>query len=297
MTAELVHADLEREARARRRLVKDQRHAAARERARREPVVLQLDRAVEQPLELVARKLLAGEEVTRHPGIVVRAVTWNLFHGQAAPRPEFVRLLGSLEWHIALLQEAPPRWRGALARELHAQSAISLTSRNFGAPIRSWIAERWPNLIKSNEGGSNQLLVRGPFRIDETRELTIARFPERRRMLWARLSGPAPLAVANLHGSVDSVPGASEQVLRAAARAVEWSGDLPLLFGGDLNLRPTRQPEAFEQLARRFDLAPPTAPDAIDHLLSRGLDLAEPPVRAPRLRLSDHAYVTAAVVI
>src|SRR3954471_11896814 len=181
MTAELVHPHLEREPRARRRLVEDQGHAAPRQRARGEPVALQLQRAVEKPLELLARKLLAGEEVTRHPGIVVRAVTWNLFHGQAAPRPEFVRLLDSLDWHIALLQEAPPRWRGALARELHAQSAISLTSRNFGAPIRSWIAERWPRVIKSNEGGSNQLIARAPFRIDETRELPIARFPERRR--------------------------------------------------------------------------------------------------------------------
>jgi endonuclease/exonuclease/phosphatase family metal-dependent hydrolase len=224
-------------------------------------------------------------------------VTWNLFHGQAAPRPELVRLLDSLEWQIALLQEAPPRWRGALAGELHAQSAISLTSRNFGAPIRSWVAERWPRLIKSNEGGSNQLLVREPWQIDETRELTIARLPERRRMLWARLSGPAPLAVANLHGSVDSVRGASDQVLRSAAQAVEWSGGLPLLFGGDLNLRPSRQPEVFEELETRFGLAPPTAPDAIDHLLARGVEVVEPPQRGPALRLSDHAYVTATVGI
>ena len=231
-------------------------------------------------------------------------MTWNLFHGRASPPlskrsllPDFVEALDSLDWHVALLQEAPPRWRDALARELRAQSAIALTSRNFGAPIRAWIADRRPNLIKSNEGGSNQLLVREPFRIEETRELTIARLPERRRMLWARLSGPAPLAVANLHGAVDSVGGASDQLLRAAAQAVEWSGDLPLLFGGDLNLRPARRPEVFEQLARRFELTPPTAPDAIDHLLARALDVVEPPRRGPRLRLSDHAYVTTAVGI
>jgi endonuclease/exonuclease/phosphatase family metal-dependent hydrolase len=231
-------------------------------------------------------------------------VTWNLFHGRASPPlpkrsllPDFVEALDELDWQLALLQEAPPRWRDALARDLHSQSAITLTSRNFGAPIRAWIADRWPNLIKSNEGGSNQLLVREPFRIEETRELTIARLPERRRMLWARLSGPAPLAVANLHGSVDSVRGAREQVLHAAAQAVEWSGELPLLFGGDLNLRPTRQPDAFEELARRFQLAPPTAPDAIDHLLVRGAAIVEPPSRGPELRLSDHAYVTAALGI
>jgi endonuclease/exonuclease/phosphatase family metal-dependent hydrolase len=210
--------------------------------------------------------------------------------------PEFVTVLDSVGWDIALLQEAPPRWRQALQGELGVDSAITLTSRNFGAPIRAWIADRWPNLIKSNEGGSNQLLVRAPWRIEGTREHTIARWPERRRMLWARVAGPdgARLAVANLHGSVDSVAGAPQQVLDAAERAVQWAGDLPLLFGGDLNLRPARQPDVFAELERRFDLKPTTAADAIDHLLARGLDVLETPRSGGRpFRLSDHAYVTA----
>ena len=102
-------------------------------------------------------------------------------------------------------------------------------------------------------------------------------------MLWARLTGPdgAALAVGNLHGSVDTVPGRDEQVLAAAERAVDWAGDLPLIFGGDLNLRPIREPDVFAELEERFGLAPPTAPDAIDHLLVRGLDVLEPPRRAP----------------
>src|SRR4051812_49413124 len=294
-----MHADLERQPRAGRRLVEDQRHAAALQRPRREPIALQLDRAVEQPVELLGRKLLSGEEVTQHPRIVVRAVTWNLFHGRSvppAPRallPEFVSVLGSVEWDVALLQEAPPRWRDALARELQAESAITLTSRNCGAPIRAWIADRWPNLIKSNEGGSNQLLVRPPWRIAETREHTLTKRPERRRMLWARLGGPGQIAGANLHGSVDSVRGAMDQVLRAAELAVEWSGDLPLLFGGDLNLRVARQPELFEELEARFGLAAPTSRNAIDHLLVRRMDVIEAPRAGPMTRLSDHAYVTA----
>jgi endonuclease/exonuclease/phosphatase family metal-dependent hydrolase len=241
-------------------------------------------------------------------------VTWNLFHGLDSPPatrrpllPEFVRMLGAVEWDVALLQEAPPRWRDALARDLGAESAIALTSRNRCARVRAWLADRWPWLIKSNEGGSNQLLVRAPWRIDETRVHTLTTRPERRRMLWARLVGPggAELAVANLHGSVDSVEGAEDQVLAAAALAVEWAGELPLIFGGDLNLRVTRQPQLFDALSRRFGLAPPTARDAIDHLLVRGLDVVEPPRRSPVeerqvemsdgsvVTLSDHAYVTA----
>jgi endonuclease/exonuclease/phosphatase (EEP) superfamily protein YafD len=102
--------------------------------------------------------------------------------------------------------------------------------------------------------------------------------------------------MANLHGSVDTVSGAGEQVLHAAELAVEWAGDLPLLFGGDLNLRPSRQPEVFAELAQRFGLAQPTGDDAIDHLLARGLDVVQAPRRlAPPLQLSDHDYVTAVV--
>jgi endonuclease/exonuclease/phosphatase family metal-dependent hydrolase len=248
----------------------------------------------------------------------VRVVTWNLFHGRdsppTAPKPllrEFVQMLDSIEWEVALLQEAPPRWREALARGLGAESAITLTSRNFGAPVRAWIADRWPNLIKSSEGGSNQLLVRAPWRIAETREHTLTRCPERRRMLWARLAGPdgTEFVVANLHGSVDSVSRAADQVLYAASLAVEWAGDLPLILGGDLNLRVTRQPEVFVELESRFGLAPPTARDAIDHLLVRGLEVLDPPRRAAAearsvvaadgrsITLSDHAYVTAALGI
>jgi endonuclease/exonuclease/phosphatase family metal-dependent hydrolase len=246
----------------------------------------------------------------------VRAVTWNLFHGRDFPptakrplRREFAGFLGSLDWHVALLQEAPPRWRAALARETGAESAITLTSRNFGAPVRSLIADWRPNLIKSNEGGSNQLLVRPPWRIEEVREQTIARRPERRRMLWARLAGPdgAQLAVANLHGSENGVPGDGEQVVAAAERAVEWAAELPLIFGGDLNKRPRERPDVFEQLERRFGLAPPTAPGALDHLLVRGLDLVAAPELAPAearevdagggraITLSDHAYVASIV--
>ena len=225
--------------------------------------------------------------------------------------PEFVRVLDSVDWQVALLQEAPPRWRDALAHELHAESSIVLTSRNCGAPIRGWVADRAPNLIKSNEGGSNQLLVRAPWAIAETRVHTLARKPERRRMLWARLTGPdgASLAVANLHGSVDTVPGAVDQVLAAAALAVEWAGSAPLLFGGDLNLRATRQPGLFDALAERFGLVAPTARNAIDHLLVRGLEVLEGPRRAEAgehtvdlgggrvVQLSDHAYVRAALGI
>jgi hypothetical protein len=69
-------------------------------------------------------------------------------------------------------------------------------------------------------------------------------------------------------------------------------------------MRPDRVPELFEELEQGHELRPPTAPDAIDHLLARGLEVVEPPRKWPpearelpwdglRLRLSDHAPVEA----
>jgi len=266
--------------------------------------------------------------------VTLRLVTWNTFHGRDHPpepqlftwrsrflritekgrryaqvnrslRREFTGVLARLEWDVLFLQEARPRWFEQLERDLGAGGACVLTSRNSFAPLRALAAWLNPDLVASNEGGSNQLLVRSPWRIEETRTHVIALEPERRMMLWARLRAGdgSELAVANLHGSVDSVPGAGDQVLDAARVAVEWAGGLPLVFGGDLNLRPSRQQHVFDTLAERYGLAPPTDRTAIDHLLVRGLDLPAKPHRLPDdarevrtddgllLQLSDHACV------
>src|SRR5919108_5974941 len=133
-----------------------------------------------------------------------RVTETNATHAQVN-RPlnaEFATTLAGYEWDIALLQEAPPRWLGALARSAGARSAASaLTAPNFGAPLRRWLADRNPDLMGSREGGSNQLLVRPPWRIVDARRLTLTRRPERRRLLWVRLAGPggAEVAVANMH--------------------------------------------------------------------------------------------------
>jgi hypothetical protein len=97
----------------------------------------------------------------------------------------------------------------------------------------------------------------------------------------------------------------------AAQTAVRWAGDAPLVLGGDFNLRP-RETDVFERLAREYGLGPPTAPDALDHLLARGVDVIQPPFRWPaerrelavpcgletrRLRLSDHAPVEATYAV
>jgi hypothetical protein len=116
------------------------------------------------------------------------------------------------------------------------------------------------------------------------------------------------VCIANLHAPAGRRAHASKVVVAAAAVAAAFAEGAPLVFGGDLNLRPAQDPEPFEQLRERFGLGEPTAPDAIDHLLARGLRVAEPPRRlgAGRrelraasgrvVRLSDHAPVTATFV-
>jgi endonuclease/exonuclease/phosphatase family metal-dependent hydrolase len=254
--------------------------------------------------------------VTGHQGIVVRALTWNLFHGRDVPveldykrslRAEFAALLSRFDWDIALLQEAPPRWFQELAFKSGANGRMLKTSRNQLGALRGWIADRNPDLIKSAEGGSNQILIRPSWRIVEERRLTLAHLPERRRLQWLRLqhASGAALCVANLHASAHKPARAAQEVERAAHAALEWSGGRPLVFGGDFNVRPAEQPWLFDHLAAR-GFSPPTGPKLIDHLLAHGAHVLEPPrqlaaerreVRAggaARVRLSDHAVVAGA---
>jgi endonuclease/exonuclease/phosphatase family metal-dependent hydrolase len=220
-------------------------------------------------------------------------------------RHEFTTVLARDPWVVLLLQELPPRWIRPLAKRTGARAGASvLTSRNFGALLRGLIADIDPDLIRSGEGGSNGVLVRHPWRIAEVRRLTLTRVPERRRMIWARLQSPdAKLCVANLHATAGDDQRAAHDVALAAQRAVEWSGDLPLVFGGDLNLRPARTPAAFVAL---HGLTGVTGPKRIDHLLARGLERRGPTEAMPAgwrevhdsrsgklLRLSDHDAIAA----
>ena len=263
------------------------------------------------------------------------ALAWNLFHGRDFPpalglrtwrsrllridernethvqvnrdlSQEFATLLSTTAWDVALLQEAPPRFAAPLARACGAESHRVLTSRNSFGAFRALLARQNPDLIASGEGGSNLTLVRVPGKlggIAERHELAIHEGePERRAMAFTRTA--SGVCIANLHATNDQPPLAVEDVLKAARAAERWAGERPLIFGGDLNLRPAEDPEVFARLEDEFGLAAPTAPRAIDHLLVRGLEVRAPPAAWPperrelpldgrALRLSDHAPVEA----
>ncbi len=284
-------------------------------------------------LRVLSWNLFHGRDFPPDPGLrtwrsrLLRTSERNATHIQVNRDllAEFCELLAGAAWDVALLQECPPRWWEPLAAACGAEPHGVLTSRNSLGGLRALVARRNPDLIASGEGGSNLTLVRGSSFVHgvrkaprdglgggivERRELEIhSGRPERRAMAFTRVAADgAQLCVANLHATNDRPAMATEDVLRAAEAASGWADGAPLIFGGDLNLRPGETPDAFSALRERFGLAAPTGPDAIDHLLARGPEAVEPPRAWPperrelrknglALRLSDHAPVEASFAI
>jgi endonuclease/exonuclease/phosphatase family metal-dependent hydrolase len=216
----------------------------------------------------------------------VLVLTWNLFHGRAVPPAgrdlleDFGRALAGWEWDVALLQEVPPWWPPRLAEATGARAArTALTSRNAGLWLRRPLARRWPDLLKSNGGGANAILVRGD-EVLEHRRHRLRRWPERRVVHAVRLGGGA--WVGNLHAQVHSEERAQADVGVACEYVRGWSAGAPFVLGGDLNVRRPRAPGTVN-----------AAGHGVDHVLASGLRVlgaARLPARGP---LSDHAPVIA----
>ena len=212
--------------------------------------------------------------------MALRVLTWNLLHGRSVPGAgrdlfeEFCAALASWEWDVALLQEVPPWWPPALGARLGADQRFVLTSRNGLLPVRRAIAVRWPDLIKSNGGGANAILARADA-VGEHRWRRLCVWPERRWVHAVRLQR-AGLWVANLHGG-----GALRDALRSGESALGWAGDLPVVLGGDFNIRGLAL-EGFESAGGH----------GVDLVFARGLAPAGEPTVLDRGRLSDHAPVS-----
>ena len=227
-----------------------------------------------------------GQQVARQAGQSMRAMrilTWNLYHGRAVPpagrdlQDEFAARLAGWEWDVALLQEVPPWWGPALALACDAEQRTALTSRNALLSLRRAIARRAPDLIRSNGGGANVILVRGAP-ITDHRSVLLRRRPER-RICHAVALGGGPWC-ANLHAQVHSAQRAQADIQRAAAATLAWAGGGPALLGGDFNVRALGAP-GFEWLGGH----------GVDHVLGHRLRAAGPPVIPGRGGLSDHAPV------
>jgi len=221
----------------------------------------------------------AGMRSTSASSAIIR-FNHSTWEGVAAPE-KFAGLLGSWEWEVALLQEVPPWWPERLARKMSAAQSTALTSRNALLPVRRALAERWPELMKSNGGGCNAVLVRG--QIATCRPLRLRTWPERRVAQLVRLRDGT--CVVNYHGS-SRTDLAQAELRRLCDRALAWAGAAPLILGGDLNLRKPQTPAELVHVASRD----------VDHLFARGLQAASTPRLLERtvtrgslgLELSDH---------
>jgi endonuclease/exonuclease/phosphatase family metal-dependent hydrolase len=214
----------------------------------------------------------------------MRVLLWNLYHGRSVPPsgrdllPEFTAALSGWDWDVALLQEVPPWWPPALGAACGASARTALTSRNLGLPVRRRLAERWPDLIKSNGGGANAILVRGRA-VAEHRRATLRWLPERRVVHAVRLEGSA-LWLANLHAQVRPASGALADLDVAARAVLRWAGpEAPVVLGGDCNV-PAPRAHGLTYAAGR----------GVDHVLVRGGPAAAGPARVLRRGggLSDH---------
>ncbi|MEV4421718.1 endonuclease/exonuclease/phosphatase family protein [Patulibacter sp. NPDC049589] len=231
----------------------------------------------------------------------MRVLTWNLFHGRAVPpagRPllhEFAATLAGWEWDVALLQEVPPWWPPLLARACGADARTVLTSRNALLPLRRAIASRRPDLLRSNGGGADSILVRPPLRIAAHARRRLRVWPERRVVHAVLVDG---MWVGNVHaepphpGETPGPAGPPLDVALALGRMEAWAtGSGPVLLGGDLNLRPAAVdatlPTGWSRLASRD----------VDHLLGRGVVAAGPSSRPDRGPLSDHPALAVDVAI
>jgi len=242
----------------------------------------------------------------------VRVLTWNLFHGRSVPDtprsllPEFEAALAAWEWDAALLQEVPPWWPPLLARAAGADHArTALTSRNSFLPLRRAIAQWRPDLIKSNGGGANAILLRRDAGIlVDHRSRALRPRPERRVAHAVALRGGAaaalagdeavPLWIGNLHAAeAEPLARAQADGAKAAAWLATIADGAPAILGGDFNDRAPAHPGLRAVASRSVDhvLVPPPLETA-DR--PRTLERVRTLDGRPR-RLSDHPPLTVAL--
>ena len=210
-------------------------------------------------------------------------LSWNVYHGRAVPPagrdlyPGFAAALRSWAWDVALLQECPPWWPAQLAVDCDARERHALTARNLFLPVRKLIARRWPDVIKSNGGGCNAILVRGDTEPADHRFAVLRARPERRVVHGVRLGDTW---IANLHAQVWSEERAQADAAAAAAHVLAWAGDAPIVLGGDFNTPAPRAPGLTDLGGHK-----------VDRILARGWTAASPVKTLDHGHLSDHAPI------
>jgi endonuclease/exonuclease/phosphatase family metal-dependent hydrolase len=205
-------------------------------------------------------------------------------HGRSVPRSgrdlldDFSAALARWDWDVTLLQEVPPWWPATLARRLGAEYRQVLTSRNALLGLRRELAQRWPDVLKSQGGGANAILARRD-RIVVHHVQRLCRVPER-RVAHGVLLG-CGIWVVNLHATAHDTSAADRDGTTAVTAALQWGGGDPLVLGGDFNLRTPHWPGFVS-----------VADSDVDHILIAGaLQASSEAEILDRGVLSDHAPV------
>ena len=274
MAAELDDPDLERDARARRGLLEQQRDRAARRARATTPARLEREGAVQQRRELAGRELGAVEEMHN-----LRVLTWNLYHGRTGPPCPVATCWTS----------SPPRspagngtWRCSrrcrrggrrLRRGRRAKHAADLAQ--LAAATAALDLARTRTSSKSSGGGSNAILVRGA-EILEHRAVRLRRRPEGG---GCTASGWPTGWSVNVHSQNHPEALALADTRRRSRRPRARDG-APLIFGGDVNLK---RPPEFPGLVH-------LGGNHVDHLFTDGRPAAGREV-LDRGALSDHPPV------
>ena len=177
---------------------------------------------------------------------------------------------------MALLQEVPPWWPPPLAAAAARSSARSSPRATGCCRCGAGSRERNPDILKSNGGGANAILVRGE--ILEHRAERLRRRPEARWVHGVRLAGRLgrQRALAEPSGGA----GAGRHAGRDRGAHADWAA-APLVFGGDINLRRPPELPGLVHLGGNH----------VDHLFSDGRPAAGRREVLDRGHLSDHPPV------
>ena len=237
----------------------------------------------------------------------IRAITWNLFHGRDFPPDPALHT-----WRSRLLgerpSETPPTSRstGSSCDEFAAVLGARAVGRRPAAGVPAALGR----------GAGRRLRRRGPA-LAHLPQLARPRARRRSRAGTPTCSAPgrvartSPWSEARITGASSTAessccaaaPSDGRWPSPGSARGSAWrtstparapparrGGRAPRCRGGRrlgrrfaADLRRRLQPaararrELFDELAERFGLGAPTGPDAIDHLLARGLEIVERP--------------------
>jgi endonuclease/exonuclease/phosphatase family metal-dependent hydrolase len=263
--------------------------------------------------------------------------TWNLFHGntfppgRTAPLEEMLRLVVEDGPDVVCLQEVPAwaveelaTWSG-----MRTFSALGMPPRIGPLPSLARVGRRLtalhPGFFRSAfNGQANAILARPELRPAEAGSIVLnsrafrsaqtawlelgvverlawAREPRVCHAVWLSLPDGRRTLVATLHATAYAPDKrlADAELLRAATFADGLAGPSdPVVLAGDFNVT-RRSSRTLRQLVRpEWGFSRPAS--GIDHVLARGLRVAEGPTRwDPERRahdgrlLSDHAPVEA----